>query len=80
MPLASTTRCRLEPSLPLSVGLGPVSWLPGGLVPMSHRCWPGSNQSGRVRAVAPASPDAIFCQTPLAFQSRKRRQQVMPLP
>lgn len=26
MPLAFTTMCRLEPSLPLSVGLGPVSW------------------------------------------------------
>jgi len=29
MPLASTTICRLEPSLPLSVGLGPVSWPAG---------------------------------------------------
>lgn len=39
--------CRLEPSLPLSVGLGPVSWPPGGLVPKSHQCWPGSNQFGQ---------------------------------
>ena len=38
-PRASTTMCRLVPSLPRSVGLGPVSWPPGGLAPMSHRCW-----------------------------------------
>ena len=28
---------RLEPGLPLSVGLGPVSWLLGGLVLRSHQ-------------------------------------------
>lgn len=28
-PRASTTRCRFVPSLPRSVGLGPVSWPPG---------------------------------------------------
>src|SRR3989475_3548225 len=50
MPLASTTMCRLEPSLPLSVGFGPVSWPPGGLVPRSHQCWPGSNRFGHVHA------------------------------
>ena len=49
MPWASTMMCRLEPSLPLSVGLGPVSWPPGGLAPKSHQCWPGSNQFGHVR-------------------------------
>src|SRR3989475_2397747 len=50
MPLASTTMCRLEPSLPLSVGFGPVSWPPGGLVLRSHQCWPGSNRFGHVHA------------------------------
>lgn len=36
---ASTTMCRLEPRLPLSVGLIPVSCPPpGGLVPRSHQC------------------------------------------
>lgn len=58
MPLASTTRCRFEPSLPLSVGLGPVSCPPGGLAPRSHQCWPGSNRSGRVHASASAWPGA----------------------
>ena len=58
-PRASTTICRLEPSLPLSVGLGPVSGPPGGLKPMSHQCSPGPNRSDRIRADAAASPDAI---------------------
>lgn len=53
MPRPSTMRCRLEPSLPLSVGLGPVSWPPGGLAPKSHQYWPGSNQFGHAREVAP---------------------------
>jgi hypothetical protein len=56
MPLASTTMCRLEPSLPLSIGLGPVSWPPGGLVPRSHQCWPGSNRFGHVHASESAWP------------------------
>lgn len=59
IPLASTTMWRLEPSLPRSVGFGPVSWCPGGLVPRSHRCWPGSNQSGHVHADAPTWLGAV---------------------
>lgn len=49
MPWASTMMCRLEPNLPLSVGLGPASWPPGGLAPRSHQCWHGSNQFDYVR-------------------------------
>lgn len=59
MPLASTTRCRLEPSLTRSMGSEPVCCSFGGLAPRSHRCGPSSNQSGHVRAYTPASPDAI---------------------
>lgn len=57
-PRASTTRCRLLPSLPRFVGLGPVSWPPGGWQRWPH---PGSfapNQSGHVHATGKASPDA----------------------
>ena len=54
MPLASTTRCRLEPSLTRSMGSEPVCCSFGGLAPRSHRCWLGSNQSGHARADAPA--------------------------
>jgi hypothetical protein len=50
MPLASTTMCRLEPNLRLSVGFGPVSWPAGGLAPRSHQCCPGSNRSAHVHA------------------------------
>ena len=56
MPLASTTMCRLEPSLPLSVGFGPVSW--PRVVPRSHQCWPGSNRFGHVHASESAWPGA----------------------
>ncbi len=59
MPRASTTMCRLEPSLPLSVGLGPVSWPPGGLGTDERRCSPGSNRSGRAHAGAPAWRGAV---------------------
>jgi len=61
-------------------GLGPVSWPPEGLAPRSHLCWRGSHQSGHARADAPAwlgANAARRCQTPSAFQSRKRRQQVI---
>lgn len=34
----------------MSVGLGPVSWPPGGLVPKSHQCCPGTNRFGHVYA------------------------------
>src|SRR5258708_28504460 len=66
MPLASTTMCRLEPSLPLSVGFGPVSWPPGGLVPRSHQCWPGSNRFGdrkstRLNSSHQIISYAVFC-------------------
>ena len=54
-PRASTTMCRLEPSLPVSVGLGPVCGPPGGLVATSRQRSLGSNQSGRPRANAPGN-------------------------
>lgn len=69
MPRASTRMCRLEPSLPLSVGLGPVSWPRGGLAPRSHRCPPGFNRSGHVRAGAPAWRGAVSA-TPRQRSSR----------
>ena len=47
--------CRLEPSLPVSVGLGPVCGPPGGLVATSRQRSLGSNQSGRPRANAPGN-------------------------
>ena len=50
MPRASTTICRLEPSLPLSVGLGPVCWPPGGLGLSSRQCWLVPNRSGHAHA------------------------------
>lgn len=58
IPWASTTMCRLEPSLPLSVGFGPVSSPPRGLVPRSHQYSLGSNQSGHAHAGAPTWLDA----------------------
>lgn len=79
MPLASTTICRLEPSLPLSVGLRPVSWPSGGLAPRSHLCLLGSNQSGHARADVPAWLGANAAKRH-GIPSRKRRQQVIPLP
>ena len=32
----------------------------GGLAPMSHRCWPGSNQAGRARASESAWPRVVY--------------------
>jgi hypothetical protein len=58
MPLASTTMCRLEPSLPLSRWVGSRFLAPGGLVPRSHQCWPGSNRFGHVHASESAWPGA----------------------
>lgn len=45
MPRASTTMCRFEPSLPRSVGLGPVSWPPGGWRRWLHPGWRAPNRS-----------------------------------
>ncbi len=62
--------------MPLGAELASVRWVracflaPGGLVPRSHQCWPGSNQSGHVHASETAWPGA----------TAPRRQQVLPLP
>ena len=58
MPCASTTICRLVSSFPRSVGLGPVSWPPGGWPHWPHQYWHGSNQFGRARAAFAAGPGA----------------------
>ncbi len=80
MPLASTTMCRLEPSLPQSVGLGPVSWPPRGL---------GAEEPSmlaRLQSIWSCSrkrDSMAWCncsQTPAAFKSRRCSQHVMPLP
>ncbi len=55
---ASTTRCRFILGLPLSAGLGPVSWPPGGWQRWPHPRWPVPSQSGHARATSEASPDA----------------------
>jgi hypothetical protein len=41
MPWRSVMMWRLLPSLPLSVGLGPVYWPPGGWPRWPHPCWRG---------------------------------------
>lgn len=58
MPRASTTIWRLQPSLPRSVGLAPVSWPPRGLELTSHQCWPEPNRSDRLDEDIPALPCA----------------------
>jgi hypothetical protein len=78
MPLASTTRCRLEPSFPLSVKLEPLFRAPLGL---------GTEEPpmlARLQSIGSCSRKRMsmdwcnLCQTPAALQSRSRRQQVMP--
>ncbi len=59
MPRASTTMCRFDPSLPRSVGLGPVSSPSGGLKRWPHQGSLVPNRSGRVHAVGAALPDAV---------------------
>ncbi|EIF32046.1 hypothetical protein BCh11DRAFT_07622 [Burkholderia sp. Ch1-1] len=46
------------PGLPLSVGLGPLSWPPGGWQRWPHPRLPVPSQSGHARATGEASPDA----------------------
>ena len=60
VPRASTTRWRLLPGRPLSVGLGPVSSPP--FSPARTRCRgrPGSSPGRRRRAAAPAARDAVL--------------------
>jgi len=41
MPWRSVMMWRLLPSLPLSVGLAPVYWPPGGWPRWPHPCWLG---------------------------------------
>ena len=48
---------RLLPSLPLSVGLGPICSPPGGWPRSHHRCSHGSSQSHRIHAIARSTPD-----------------------
>ncbi|SIT46578.1 hypothetical protein BN2475_670029 [Paraburkholderia ribeironis] len=50
-PRGSTTRLRLLPILPRSVGFGPVC-APGGWPPLRRRCWLDSSRFGRVRVGA----------------------------
>ena len=77
---ASTTMCRLEPSLPLSVGLGTRFLAPGGLGTEEPSMLP------RLQSIWSCSRKRVsmaWCncsQTPATFQSRRRRQHVMPLP
>lgn len=71
---------RLEPSFPLSVGLGPVSWPPGGLAPMIHQCRLGYNQFGHAHEGERALHGVVCSHTPAELQSRRRRQHVIPLP
>ncbi len=54
-PRRPTTRWRLVPSLPRSVGFGPVCWLPGWPQP-HHRYSPDSNRPGHAHAIASAGP------------------------
>lgn len=79
MPLACSTMCRLEPSFPVFVSVGPASWLSGawyrgainaGPAPIDLVMFTRASQHGLVQLLP----------TPAAFQSRRRRQQVMPLP
>lgn len=79
-PRRSTMRWRLLPSLPRSVGFGPVCWPPGGWPPPRHRYLPDSNRSGHAHANASAGRKCRRSQMQPACQSRRRRQQVMPLP
>ncbi len=58
VPSASTTRCRLVPALPRSVGLGPVSEPPFRLVWRHCRARPGASPGDPPRAAVPAAPDA----------------------
>ncbi|XHO03951.1 hypothetical protein ACEQUB_00816 [Ralstonia syzygii] len=69
IPWASTTRCRLLPSSPRSVGFGPVSWPPGGWTRLPRRCWPAANRFGHARAGGQASPHAA-CPIPRRLASR----------
>lgn len=49
---------RFEPGLPVSVGFGPVAWLPFWPEARHGRGWPDSNRSGRPRRAGPARPGA----------------------
>ena len=80
VPRASVTMWRLWPCFPRSVGFGrvaePLFW------PGQTRCRgsPGSSRSHRPRAGAPAAHDGRRPHTPVACQSRNRRQQLIPQP
>jgi hypothetical protein len=79
-PLASVTRCRFEPGRPRSRGLGPVFSPPlfAGMLEESRLALDQSitsalpRWSSRMRCIRHHTP--AFC------QSRRRRQQVVPLP
>lgn len=58
-PLRSTIRCHLLPSLPRSVGFGPLYAPPGGTPHWPRPGWLGSGPACRLAAVRPAGPDAV---------------------
>ncbi|MDQ0605181.1 hypothetical protein QF037_009526 [Streptomyces canus] len=80
MPCASTIRWCLLPALPRSTGDGPVAG-----PPFIARMWLESTaareKSSRSAARSSESSSSCRrCQTPASFQSRSRRQQVIPEP
>jgi len=80
IPCRSTTRCRLLPGLPRSVGFGPVAAPPA----LAGRL--AASSEHRLQSIRPARPrrsSSVWwnaCQMPASCQSRSRRQQVMPEP
>lgn len=61
-------------------GVGARFLAPGGLVPRSHQCWPGSNRSGHVHASGSAWPGATGPRHQRHSSRAGAGQQVMPLP
>lgn len=80
MPRRSTTRWRLLPGSPRSVGFGPVAAPPA----LAGRL--AASSTHRRPSISPARPSRSSrawwnaCQIPASCRSRRRRQQVMPPP